>query len=364
MTDAGLIGGGRAPGAAAAGAGAAVIDRVDPEIRSGLDAFLAAVGPGGLEGIADLGERRRTYDELVARRRATYVPEDLVIADHAVASAGDGGALRVRSYRPQGLQTGGPAVLYLHGGGFALGSRDADDLIAGPMAQHLGCTVVAVDYRLAPEHPHPAPVDDCLLALEWLGTHGAEIGVDPARVALYGASAGGGLAAATALLARDCGVAPPVIQVLANPMLDDRNVTPSSYEVVDLGAWDRDANVRAWRQLLGPRAGGDDVSPYAAPARADDLTGLPPAYVDVGQLDVFRDECLDYAARLMRAGVAVELHVLPGVVHGSEFLAPDAAASRRLVAGRLGALRRALGLSAPPDPAAPSHPDAKDDQHG
>jgi acetyl esterase/lipase len=204
------------------------------------------------------------------------------------------------------------------------------------------CVVVSVEYRLAPEHPHPAPVEDCYAALLWLGQNAASLGVDRSRLAVGGESSGGCLAAATALLARDRGGPSLSFQLLIYPMLDDRCSSPSLREGMELGVWEADDNERAWQALLGERAGGDDVAPFAAPARAVDLAGLPPAYIDVGELDVLRDEVVDYAARLNQHGVSTELHVYPGAYHGWDVLSPDATISRRAVAERQAALRTAL----------------------
>src|SRR5581483_950120 len=166
--------------------------------------------------------------------------------------------------------------------------------------------------------PHPAPVEDCYAGLVWTVQHAGELGIDPARLVIGGASAGGGLAAATALLSRDRGGPRALLQLLVYPMLDDRNTTRSSHEIVDVGIWDRATNVGGWRALLGEAAGGDTVSHYAAPARASDLSNLPPAVIYVGTADLFRDEDIDYAQRLIHAGVPAELHVYPGAYHGFE----------------------------------------------
>ena len=209
-------------------------------------------------------------------------------------------------------------------------------------AVQLGCVVVSVEYRLAPEHPHPAPVEDCYAGLVWTAKNAAELGIDPDRLAVGGLSAGGGLAAGTVLLARDRGGPALAFQLLVCPMLDDRNVTPSSHEFAEAVVWNRAANLFGWTALLGDAAGTDEVSPYAAPARATDLSGLPPAYIDVGELEVFRDECVDYAQRLVQAGVSTEFHLYPGAFHGFDGMIPDAEISRRAAAERVVALRRAL----------------------
>jgi acetyl esterase/lipase len=189
-----------------------------------------------------------------------------------------------------------------------------------------------------------AALHDCYAALAWLHGHAGDLGVDPARIAVGGLSAGGGLAAAVALLARDRGEVPLCFQWLVYPMLDDRGATPSSHEITDPDVWNRDANDRAWQAYLGDLAGAGDVPVLAAPARAsvEELRGLPPAYVDVGELDLFRDEDIAYAQRLLQAGVPTELHVTPGAFHASEMYGPDADSSRRIERARIEALRRFL----------------------
>jgi acetyl esterase/lipase len=185
-------------------------------------------------------------------------------------------------------------------------------------------------------------VEDCYAALVAMAERTAVFGIDDDRLAIYGASAGGGLAAGTALMARDRNGPPLIYQMLIYPMIDDRLQTSSSQEFTDIGVFDREANVEAWRYLLGDRAAGDDVSVYAAPARETDLSGLPPTYIDVGELDGLRDESIAYGMSLMAAGVPVELHVYPGAVHGSEVIAPTSALGGRVRGYREQALTRAL----------------------
>jgi len=229
----------------------------------------------------------------------------------------------------------------MHGGGMIVGNLDADNVLLSEYVEQIGCVAVSVEYRLAPENPHPAPVEDCYAGLVWTVEHADELGIDATRLAIGGGSAGGGLAAGTALLARDRGGPALCYQMLVYPMLDDRNTTPSSYEITDLGIWDRAANIGGWQALLGGQAGTEGVSPYAAPARATDLSGLPPAFIDVGTADLFRDEDIDYAQRLMRAGVPVELHVYPGAYHAFEF-ALTARLTQTAHALRTAALKQAL----------------------
>jgi acetyl esterase/lipase len=219
-----------------------------------------------------------------------------------------------------------------------VGSVDMyEPLIRGFVADS-GVPALAVDYRLAPEHPHPVPVEDCYAGLVWLAEHAGDLGVDPARIAVMGDSAGGGLAAGVALVARDRGGPALARQILIYPMLDDRTTTPDE-SLVPFLTWTYDDNVTGWGALLGERAGGDDVPGYAAPARAQDVSGLPPTYVDVGDLDIFCLEDVEYARRIAATGTPVELHVHPGVPHGFEVFAPQADVSRRTRADRIRVLR-------------------------
>ncbi|MBT2429659.1 alpha/beta hydrolase [Streptomyces sp. ISL-112] len=282
---------------------------------------------------------------------AAQPPNDRVEYEGLTAPGpADGPDVAVRIYRPVGSKGAGllPGILYIHGGGMITGSIQTDHRQVLPLVEAVNAVVVSVEYRLAPEHPHPAPVEDCYAALLWMSDEASVLGIDPGRLALYGGSAGGGLAAGVALLARDRGTPRLVFQMLPYPMLDDRNITPSSHEITGIGIWDRAANLQGWQALLGDRAGTDQVSPYAAPARTNDLSGLPPAYLDVGELDLFRDESITYANRLMQAGVPVELHVYPGGIHAGELLAPDAELSTRITDYRMNALDRALNT--PPSP--------------
>jgi len=246
----------------------------------------------------------------------------------------------VRVYSPPTTRAGRTCIYWIHGGGYIIGSGLTPDARLNRWVEELDCVVVSIDYRLAPEHPYPAPLDDCYSGLVWTAAHADELGIDPARIVVAGASAGGGLAAGLSLLARDRGEVAVAYQLLAYPMIDDRMTSVSS-EIVDAPVWSRDANRLGWRSYLGREPGGDDVPAYAAPARATDLAGLPPAWIGVGSIDVFRDEDIDYAARLLHAGVSTELHVYPGAPHGFDMLLPSAKVPQRCQRDMDDALRRA-----------------------
>ncbi|GAB3886503.1 hypothetical protein GCM10029964_050900 [Kibdelosporangium lantanae] len=201
---------------------------------------------------------------------------------------------------------------------------------------------VSVEYRLAPEHPAPAGVEDCYAGLVWLAEHAGELGVDPNRIVVTGASAGGGLSAGVALMARDRGGPAIAGQMLLCPMIDDRNTTVSTRQYDGLGAWDRNNNDTGWDALLGPLRGTEEASPYAVPARAKDVSNLPPAYIDVGAAEIFRDEATEYALRIWATGGQAELHVWAGGYHGFAGFSPDAEVSRAATRARLSWLRRVL----------------------
>jgi acetyl esterase/lipase len=243
--------------------------------------------------------------------------------------------------RPTSAMTLVPALYFIHGGGMVMGTnrgQGATDVLEA--AAELGLAVVSVEYRLAPENPHPAPVEDCYAGLLWMVEQADELGIDAARIVVMGGSAGGGLAAGTALLARDRGGPVLLGQLLLCPMLDDRNDTYSAWQMADKGMWDRAANQFGWTALLGQAQGGPDVSPYAAPARATDLSGLPPAYLDVGSAETFRDETVTYAARIWQAGGVAELHVWPGGFHGFAGMVPQSALAQAANAAPRDWLRR------------------------
>jgi acetyl esterase/lipase len=317
------------------------IDRIDPELRDGL-ALYEALGLAEQDLSGDrIPALRAQSSAVLAAAMADIAPNGQVIREDRTAPS-PAGDVPVRIYRPVDAGPALPCLVWMHGGGMIFGTLDAEDLTCEAYASVVGCVVVSVDYRLAPEHPHPAPVEDCYAALLWAGEHADDLGIDAARVAIGGSSAGGGLAAGTALLARDRGGPRLAFQLLVYPMLDDRDATPSTAEFPGILSWSREHNRSGWAALLGARAGGEDVDQSAAPARATDLSGLPPALIQVGELEVFRDEDIDYAARLLRAGVPTQLHVYPGAFHAADLAAPMAGTSMRMAIERMDALRAAL----------------------
>lgn len=281
-----------------------------------------------LVGLLDTMPSVELNAETLALMRASPIlfpvrPEDVARTEKSThAAPGRDGApeVPVIVYRPVGAEGVLPCILHIHGGGYVLGSAGSGEAAHRPLAADLGCCIVTVDYRLAPETPHPGPVEDCYAALAWLTAHAGALKIDPARIGVMGESAGGGLAAGLALLARDRGEFRLAFQHLIYPMIDDRTVTLADpHPHVGEFVWTPQRNRFGWRSLLGVEPGADGVSPYAAAARALNLTGLPPTYIATGALDLFLEEDLEYARRLTRASVPVELHVYPGAYHGFQW---------------------------------------------
>jgi acetyl esterase/lipase len=245
-------------------------------------------------------------------------------------------------YKPDGVEGPLPCIYHIHGGGYVGGGAAQLEFFHRPLVRELKCALVSVDYRLAPEHVFPAAIEDCYAGLRWTLENAAALGIDIARLGVMGESAGGGLAAALALLARDRGEYKLAFQHLTYPMIDDRTcITDDPHPHTGEFIWTPNNNRFGWASLLGQEPGGADVSPYAAASRASDLTGLPPAYIMTGALDLFLEEDLDYARRLIRAGVPTELHVFPGGFHGFDIF-PLLAVSAAAQTTRTAALARAL----------------------
>jgi len=311
---------------------------VDPEIVAMLDLL------PGVQLTPETLPQVRADLAAMGAQMAAGVPDVPNIAVSERQAPGPPGApdVRVLVYLPTNAPRPLPALLWIHGGGYVLGSADQDDAQVKGMVAQVGCAAVSVGYRLAPETPSPGPVEDCYAALTWLHAHAAELGVDQGRIAIGGASAGGGLAAGLGLLARDRDEVPLAFQLLIYPMLDDRTVsTADPHPYAGEFIWTPEANRFGWAALLGQEPGGADVSPYAAAARAERLAGLPPTYLSVGALDLFLEEDLEYARRLMREGVPTELHVYPGAFHGFNMMA-ESRVARAHDRDSMDALRRAL----------------------
>ena len=310
----------------------------DPDLVSALENLTATEPRVSAETLA---LKRRRYADAQASGAALDLTAGGAVTVHELDVPGPDGApdVHLTVLRPSGGSLPLPAIYYMHGGGMVLGDRYAGIDTLVPHAADGSAVVVSVEYRLAPEDPYPTQVDDCYAGLVWVARNAQELGADPDRIIVMGVSAGAGLAAGIALLARDRGFPALTHQVLLRPMLDDRMQTHSSQMLDGEGVWDRNENAFGWAAYLG---GQGEASPYAAPARAADLTGLPRTYLDTGSADTFRDETLEYAGRLSAHGVSVDLHVWGGGFHGFENQVPDAAVSRIARAVQDEFLRRAL----------------------
>ena len=312
--------------------------RVHPDLRK-MFSVMPAKSDSFNEG--NIGEIRKNLDAMLKEINKSKPKNDSVLmAERSIPGLEGNPDVKVRIYEPQKRDGILPGVLYIHGGGYIMGSPEIYDNQCQGIISEIECVIMSVDYRLAPEHPFPAPLEDCYAALKWFSENAEELGVDSSRIAVVGGSSGGGLTAAVALLARDRKGPSIVFQMPLYPMIDDRIMTPSSNEIIDGRVWNKTSCQKAWKMYLGNNKG--EVSPYAAPARATDLSGLPPAYTCVGDLDPFRDETMDYVARLSQAGVATEFHLYPGCFHGFDGIVPNAEISQRARKEYITALKIAL----------------------
>lgn len=317
------------------------MDRLDPELVGPLQGLMEATG--GFD-LTDIPATRAMVDGMVsgANAEAPDVP-GVMTEDRTAPSNEPDVEVPIRIYRPSEASSPLPVLLWMHPGGFVIGSLEMDDQMARHFSKDIGCAVVSVNYRLAPEHPYPAPLEDCYGVLQWIGQNASSLGFDAKKIAIGGASAGGGLAASLALLTRDRGGVAPIFQLLIYPGLDDSNIEPASDTVPDNLFWSREATAIGWNSYLNGNAASADVSEYAAPIRASDLRHLPDAFIGVGTADMFMAENIDYAERLSAAGAKVELRVYPGAFHAFEGFAPMARVSKGFAADRAAALKGAFG---------------------
>jgi acetyl esterase/lipase len=315
---------------------------LDSELKGPIKMMLSQMPPMSFENLP--AARAASKQMMAAMKMQWPVIPGVITKDRSVPGPKESPNVNVRIYRPEKLSGLLPSLLWIHGGGYMLGDIDQEDLTAKQFALKIECVVVSVEYRLAPEHPYPAPLEDCYSALKWLSTHANEIGVDHSHIAIGGASAGGGLAAGLAILARDRAEVKTVFQLLVYPMINDCNVAPAGDTLPDTLFWTRENNLMGWRSYLGCEPGGKGISCYAAAYRSTNLEGLPSAYITVGDLDLFAREDIDYANRLIEAGVPTELHVYPGGCHAFDMLVPGSDISKRFTADIYRALKRALHI--------------------
>lgn len=312
----------------------------DPELVPLLDLL-----PDTRLDISDPVASRAGFREMISLLNADLDASGVAIQERSVPGPAGAPDVTLRIYTPEDLAQAAPALLHIHGGGFVIGDLDSEKGICLALCRGLAAVIVSVDYRLAPETPYPGGLEDCYAALEWTSANAAQLMIDPDRLGLFGQSAGGGLSAATALLSRDRQGPPICFQYLGIPELDDRLETTSMREFTDTPLWSRPNAELSWDFYLGEtyRRGAEDVPCHAAPARAGDLSGLPPAYISTMEFDPLRDEGVLYALKLMQAGVPTELHSFPGTFHGSSLFATTQVAQRES-AEMFAVLRRGLQI--------------------
>ncbi|WP_274308505.1 alpha/beta hydrolase [Solibacillus daqui] len=307
--------------------------RVNPEFLPGLESFQNFEFK-----VEDLSVIREGMVQLKPSLTST---ETVTILDKIITGIDDN-EIRIRIYKPANQDTDLPALLWIHGGGYILGSIEDNDHLCVQVVETSNCVVVSVDYRLAPEHPYPAPLEDCYSALTWIADHVKELQVDANRIGVAGASAGGGLTAGLTLLARDRAYPSICFQMPLYPMINDGNDTPSANEIKEGMIWNQKTNDFGWTCYLGELYGNDNIPIYAAPSRAEDYSNLPYTYTCVGQLDPFRDETIAYVTKLAQAGVDVEFHLYPGAYHGFEVLNPQSELAQQVVQEYINAIKVGL----------------------
>jgi len=303
------------------------VERLDPELA---EPIRKSLGQSGMD-LSNPSEARILSDRMSAamvNQRTEF--KGVISKDRKIPGIPGAPELDIRIYEAEKRVGLTPVLLWIHGGGYVVGDMELDDLLCRQLALKGECVVTQVNYRLAPEYPYPVPLEDCYVTLKWLVTRADELHLDRSRICVGGASAGGGLAAGLALLARDRGEIKLAWQLLLYPMMDDRNTELPSETLPETLIWTRNNNHYGWRAYLGHEPGSKDVEPYAAAARADNLEGLPPAFIGTGDLDLFAEESLEYAKKLVVAGVPTEVHMYPGAPHAFDgIVAPQADISQK-----------------------------------
>jgi acetyl esterase/lipase len=314
------------------------IERLDPELA---EPIRKSLGQPGMD-LSNSSEARILSDRMSANMANQRTEIDGVVSvDRKIPGLPGSPELTIRVYEAEKRVGSTPVLLWIHGGGYVVGDMELDDLLCRQLALKGECVVIQVNYRLAPEHPYPIPLEDCYATLKWLVAQADELQIDGSCICIGGASAGGGLAAGLALLARDREEIKLAWQLLLYPMIDDRNTELPSETLPETLIWTRHNNHYGWRAYLGHEPGSKDVEPYAAAARADNLEGLPPAFIGTGDLDLFAEESLNYAQRLVAAGVPTEMHMYPGAPHAFDgILAPQADISQKFRNDILWAFKR------------------------
>lgn len=310
---------------------------LDPEVGAAMAKFMALHPPGQFPEKGDWSMLRRTLNEFYANLGQHFPIHTEVSTKDFIIKTSIGTEVKLRWYSPSGKVVSGPAIVYTHGGGRVSGSLELYDRIVSHFAYHSGVPFLSVDYSLSPEVQGEAQAEEAFSAFTWLIERAPEFEIDEHRIAIMGDSAGGGIAAATAILARDREIHLSR-QILIYPMLDDRAIIPDE-RLLPFTVWTYDNNYTGWAASLGKDHVNDTISPVAVPGRLLQFDGLAPAFISVGDLDIFRNESLAYAAKLAAAGVPVEFHLHSGVPHGFDFIAPDAKVSQRAMADYIRAIQ-------------------------
>ncbi|OOQ89753.1 arylesterase/monooxygenase [Penicillium brasilianum] len=309
--------------------------KYDPEFKEAAGSLLTGLETAPQIPPYDIATRRAVLPALVEQAMGMIQLDESISRQEFTVFSYDQALIPVYRFWDRNISASGSALLYVHGGGFILGDVKMYDKSLRQLVKKSGVQVFSVDYRLAPESPYPTPVEDCYAALQWLYSRAAEFSIDDARIGLMGESAGGGLVAGTVLLARGRQLAPPIAkQILIYPMLDDRNVDVIP-GVEELAIWKSADNLTSWHALLGDRRGTAEVSPHAAPSRAKDLKDSPPTYLEVGELDIFQEECQSYSRQLKEAGIELEFHLHPGLPHLFDILCPNIKATNAAMEHRI-----------------------------
>ena len=313
---------------------------IDPSSKAALENFLLQF-PGGLNSIRAITDRRAALDS-VTKKISEFEDSDVEARDLRAPTADKNRNIALRLYgaKKQSGKERKACLIYIHGGGMIMGNLDTGNLNCFEFARRLDVLVISIEYRKSPEFPYPAAINDCVDGINWVVKNADSLNIDISNIGIYGSSAGGGLVLGTALKLRDAGQDIIKYMLPIYPMIDDTNTTASSFEITNLGVWDRSTNIEAWNWYLD----GTKADEYAAPTRAENLTGLPPCYSDVGNFDLFRDENALFFDRLAKSGVPTEFNVFSGAFHGSENLAPESELSKAIWKKRFSALKQFIEM--------------------
>ena len=313
---------------------------IDPSSKAALENFLLQF-PGGLNSIRAITDRRAALDS-VTKKISEFEDSDVEARDLRAPTADKNRNIALRLYgaKKQSGKERKACLIYIHGGGMIMGNLDTGNLNCFEFARRLDVLVISIEYRKSPEFPYPAAINDCVDGINWIAKNADSLNIDTSSIGIYGSSAGGGLVLGTVLKLRDMGQDIIKYMIPIYPMIDDKNTTASSFEITNLGVWDRSTNIEAWNWYLD----GTKADEYAAPTRAENLTGLPPCYSDVGNFDLFRDENALFFDRLAKSGVPTEFNVFSGAFHGSENLAPESELSKAIWKKRFSALKQFIEM--------------------